>query len=530
MPAKFLKYILPVIILFQMVMFAQEKEIVAYYYGGAAYNSFYVKNIKTSGSADKITVLIYAFAVPGPDSTRAIVPLINSNLDYEQPYSPAMSIDGIADDSTQPLRGLFNQLKKLKTENPKMKIMLSIGGWGGCNYYSDAALTAESREKFVDACINEFILGNLPVKGNAGGLKAAAGIFDGIDLDWEFPLSGGPEGTHYNKNDVEDLTELLALFRKKLDAVNPDLLLTIAIAADKPNLNNYDIKGIQQYLNWFNLMTYDFHGSWNNAAAHHTNLLSSPLDTTDNGAEHSFDKSVKYFIDSMGVNSRKIIPGAGFYGKCWYNVDSVNHGLYQPGSDSAGIYKEGSGDYSNLRTFESKGYNYYWDSLAMAPWLYNPEKKIFWTFDDPKSIALKSRYVDAYNLGGLMFWELSEDDSTGTLVNTIFTSNMPDIKFDKNKDEKSSPSVKIVQPDETDAIYTGSNVIINTTQADNGSTILKVEFYVDDMSIGYDTKAPFDWVWFNVPEGRHKLKVVATDSNGHKAVSKIKNVMVKAGI
>jgi len=518
--SKFLKVILLIFFSSQIILFAQKKEIVAYYPGGGfGSHAYLVKNLKTSGSADKITVLIYAFGIPSPDSAGNVVTKINPYSDYVQQYSSGMSIDGIADDSTQPLRGQFNQLKKLKEEYPDIKILLSFGGWGGGTYFSDAVLNSCSRETFVDDCINKFILGNLPVVNGAGGKGSASGIFDGFDIDWEFPISGGPEGTHNNKNDKVNLTKLLQLFREKLNAVNPKLILTAAVSADKPNVNNYDIKTDAQYLNWFNLMTYDFHGSWNNATAHHTNLLSSPQDTTDNGAEHSFDKSVKYFIDSLGVSSRKIIPGAAFYGKCWFDVDSVNNGLYQPGKDSSGVFNGGFGNYSELKNAESLGYKYYWDTLAMAPWLYDSQKKIFWTFDDPKSIALKSRYVDAYNLGGLMFWEISEDDSMGTLVNTIYNRNMPDVKISNNNSNQNYPSIKIIRPENTTPIIAGSNLIINTSTSDKGSKIVKVEYYGDDVSLGFDTHAPFDWAWFNVPKGKHNIKAVATDENGNKKIS-----------
>ena len=517
---KSIKYILLFILSFQVIMLAQKKEIVAYYAGGDSYNSYFVKNIKTSGSADKITVLIYAFATPGPDSSGNIIAHINPYIDYQQVYSSSMSIDGVADDSTQSLRGQFNQLKKLKAEYPKIKILLSFGGWGGGTYFSDASLTSKSRELFVNDCINKFIIGNLPKIKNAGGNGVAAGIFDGFDIDWEFPVSGGPEGTHNNINDKENFTKLLALFRKKLNLINPKLILTAAVAADKPNLNNYDIKSAEKYLNWFNLMTYDFHGSWNNTTAHHTNLLSSPKDTTDNDAEHSFDKSVKYFIDSLGINSKKIIPGAAFYGKCWYDVDSANGGLYQPGRDSSGVFKDGFGNFSNLRTIESMGYKYYWDGLAMAPWFYNSKEKIFWTLDDTKSIALKSRYADAYNLGGLMFWEISGDDSIGTLVNTIFTRNMPDLIIKGSRIDKKFPLIKIIAPNRLEIIKHGSNFIINTSELFHSDLIAKVEFFVDGVSIGYDTKAPFDWVWFNVPKGRHKIQAVAMDKMGKKNISR----------
>jgi len=514
-----IKNILLFILFSQVILFAQKKEIVAYYAGDDIYHYYLVKNIKTSGAAEKLTTIIYAFAVPGKDSTGKIIVMINPYIDYQQIYTSDMSIDGIGDDSIQALRGQFNQLRKLKTEYPHIKILLSIGGWGGGKYFSDAALTSESRETFVDDCINKFIYGNLPVINNAGGNGAAAGIFNGVDIDWEFPVSGGPEGTHNTPKDKENLTKLLALFREKLNEVNPNLLLTEAVAADKPNLSNYDIKAEAKYLNWFNLMTYDFHGNWNNATGHHTNLLSSPLDTTDNSARLSFDKSVKYFIDSLGVNSKKIIPGAAFYGKCWFDVDTVNGGLYQPGKDSAGVFSGGFGNYSNLCNLDSLGYIYYWDSLAMAPWLYNPAKKIFWTFDDTKSISLKSHYVDAYNLGGLMFWEISGDDSMGTLVNTIYTGNMPDIKNIKIVTEVNSSFVNITQPQNMDTISSSSNLIIETN-SQNNSSIIKVEFFVDSRSIGYTTKAPFDWVWFNTTEGKHEIKAKATDINGKEFTSK----------
>jgi len=503
-------------------LIGQKREIVAYYPSwGALHQNYLVKNLKISGSADKITVLIYAFAVPAPDSAKNIVlKHLNPNVDYQQSYSADMSIDGIPDDSTRPLKGQFNQLKKLKAEYPNLKVLLSIGGWGGSTFYSDAALTAESRNIFVDDCINKFILGNLS-KNSTGSRKGiAAGIFDGFDIDWEFPVKGGSEGTHNNANDKENLTKLLALFREKLDEINPELILTAAVAADKPNLDNFDIKNIQKYLDWFNLMTYDFHGNWDKATAHHTNLLSSPNDTTDNGAKLSFNKTVKYFIDSLGVNSKKLVPGAAFYGKCWFNVDSTNNGLYQTGTDSAGALENNPGNFTNLCMLESNGYKYNWDCLAMAPWLYNPGKKIFWTFDDQKSIALKSRYVVAYNLRGIMFWEISEDDSIGTLVHTIYTRNMQDIKINKTHPGKSYPSIKITQPKIADTFSTGSNIIINTSEIDKGNSVIKVDFFGDNVFLGYDTKAPFDWVWFNIPRGRHKIKATAIDENGNRKTSK----------
>ena len=139
---------------------------------------------------------------------------------------------------------------------------------------------------------------------------------------------------------------------------------------------------------------------------------------------------------------------------------------------------------------------------------------------------MKSRYVDAYGLRGLMFWEISGDDSAGSLVNTIYTRNMPDIKIDKVRRGKSIPVISISQPRNEAAFSAGSSVIINTNETGRKSRVIKVEFFGDNVSLGYDTRAPFDWVWFNVPGGRHKIKAVATDENGNTKTSNTVTIIV----
>lgn len=514
---------------YQIVMFAQKKQIVAYFpEWGVPQQHYFVRDIRTAGSAGKITTLIFAFIEPRPDSSGNIVPgFMNPYYDYAETYSSENSIDGLPDDSTQPLRGEFNQLKKLKAMYPDLKILISIGGWTGSGYYSDLALTPESRERFVDDCIDKFISGNLPADSGAGGKGVAAGIFDGFDLDWEFPVSGGNDGTHHNINDKENFSKLILLFRQKLDSVNPGYLLTAAVPADKPNIDNYDLKKDQENLNWFNLMTYDFHGGWDKVAAHHTNLFSSPSDTTDNGAERSFDKSVKFLLDSLRIESTKIIPGAAFYGKGWKVSDTLNNGLYQPGSADAKELTEVSGTYRELIKLLDKGYQYHWDNTAMAPWLFNPVKKIFWSFDDSKSVALKARYADAYNLGGLMFWEISGDDSAGTLVNSIYTRNMPDIKIDSTNKNEGVPSIKIETSGDAKSSNGNKNIILTALPHNSGGEIRKVEFFGDDSSLGYVTTPPFNWVWFNVPKGDHIIRAEATDRYGNKAFSEAIKISVK---
>ena len=222
-------------------------------------------------------------------------------------------------------------------------------------------------EKYLLKTVLINYLGNLAVDSTGIKKGIAAGIFDGFDIDWEFPVKGGPNGTHYNANDKENLTGFLKIFREKLNAINPHLMLTAAVPAAKPNLDDYDIKSVQKYLDFFNLMTYDYHGSWDKVTAHHTNLFSSPADTTDYSSQLSLDKTVRYFIDSLGINGSKLVPGAAFYGKCWFNVDSTNNGLYQPGIDSASAPENYLGNYSNFNSLQLNGCSYFG-----IPWLWRP--------------------------------------------------------------------------------------------------------------------------------------------------------------
>lgn len=506
-------------ILFSSIIQAQGKEIVAYFPGfSSSRHAYYVKNIEKTGSAGKITILNYAFAVPDPDSSGNIIPKINAYAAYQEIYSAEMSIDGIADDPTQSLRGNFNQLRKLKKKHPGLKILLSIGGWGGSKYFSDLALTHESREIFVNACIDLFIKGNLPIENNAGGEGCAEGIFNGFDLDWEFPISGGPEGTHYSPNDRENHTALFAIFRERLNSIDKNLLLTAAVSARSWEFWKYNFNRDQQYLDFFNVMTYDYHGIWDSITGHHTNLLSSPNDP-DVG-EESLDRTIRYLLDSAGVKNDKIVPGAAFYGKGWIDADSINHGLYQSAKTDTARTRIRFKNYTDFSDIANEGYRHYWDDYSMAAWLYNQNNKKFWTYDDIRSVALKARYVYAYNLRGLMFWAINGDDTLGTLVSTIYNRNMPDITTYTIRSNNELPLIAVTEPDNNSVNYTkNSNVIIKTNTHDKDGDIVKVEFFIDDNSIGYNTIPPFNWAWFNTSSGKYKIKAVATDNNGGRTSS-----------
>ena len=382
------------------------KEIVGYFTEWGVYRrDYHVKNIVTSGSANILTAINYAFAGIGDDLKSKI---LDPYADFNKRYDADESVDGVADTVAQPLKGNFNQLKKLKAMYPNIKVLISIGGWSESDKFSDAALP-ENRVDFVGSCIDMFIKGNFdPANG-----VVQAGIFDGIDIDWEYPAARGATD-NFRSEDTQNFTALLAEFRSQLDAIDPNLLLTVATPASEEYYGKIELNKIHPYLNWINIMTYDFHGSWEPSGPtnHHANLYASSSDPSI--LPMSADGSVQGYL-AAGVPAEKIILGVPFYGKGWASVSNVNNGLYQDaGRIPRGTWEKGSEDYKVLK---NKGYPGFWDDESKAYWIYNGNT--FWTYDNERSIDSKMKYINAQSLGGVMFWELSGDDADGTLVHAM---------------------------------------------------------------------------------------------------------------
>jgi len=207
------------LLLFSFAAQATEKQLIAYYpEWGVHLQPYYVKDIVSSGAAELITVLNYSFVIPAPGPDGDVVcTLDDPEAAYLKSYHGAISVDGAADTTDDPVRGQFNQLRKLKAAYHDLKIVIAIGGWTGSVWFSDAAADANSRQAFVASCIDLLLDGNLPLVNGAGDPGSAAGIFDGFDIDWEYPITGGDSGTHHSSNDDVNLTELLAEFRRLLE-------------------------------------------------------------------------------------------------------------------------------------------------------------------------------------------------------------------------------------------------------------------------------------------------------------------------
>lgn len=403
---------------------AGSKRLLGYFAQWGIYGRGYrVKNIDTSGSAAKLTHINYAFGnvrnnrcevgvtIPTNESTGAGG---DAFADYTKAFSAAESVSGTADTWDQPLRGNWNQLKQLKAKYPQLKVLISLGGWTWSRGFSSAA-RPENRQAFVASCIDAYIKGNLPVTDGAGGQGVAAGVFDGIDIDWEYPVACGLSCG--SAEDNANFTALLAEFRRQLDAVRPGLLLTIAAGAGIDKIRVTDPATYHQSLDFINLMTYDFHGAWESKTNHHSALFTSPRDpSTGDQKFYNSNDAIEAFL-SRGVPASKLSLGIGFYGRGWTNVpNGGTNGLYQTGSAAGGTYEAGIEDWKVLKNLNWPVYS---DNDAMATWMYNGTT--FWSFDTPELIRTKMGYVKTQNLGGAFFWEFSGDDATGSLVNAMKT-------------------------------------------------------------------------------------------------------------
>jgi len=276
------------------------------------------------------------------------------------------------------------QLQALKARNPRLELLVSVGGWGADNF-SDAALTYESREKFASSAVTL--------------MKRFA--LDGIDLDWEYPGQPGP-GIKFRTEDKENFTLLLKQMREQLDALGKErkrkYLLTIASTGGR-YFEHTEMDKLHVYLDWFNVMTYDFFGSWTKTTGHHTGLYPKG------------EEFVKQHL-AAGIPPDKIVLGAAFYGKEWSGMTPDNRGLGQP-------YEKFVGDVPFSQLPDKQGFVRYWDSAAKAPYLWNKETATLISYDDPESLREKARFVKRHHLGGIMFWEYSHDPAE-VLLGTLY--------------------------------------------------------------------------------------------------------------
>ena len=361
--------------------------------------NFNIANLQANGVADRLTHLNYAFG--GVNSSGCFI--ADSWADYQTPYLPT-----ITGPYTGPLYGNFAALQQLRQLHPDLKVLISLAGADG---FSAAAATEAGRQAFVSSCIDLFISGNV-----APGISAA-GVFDGIDIDWEFPTAA----------DKPNVTLLMREFRKQLDTLGhgnrQHYLLTMFGPAGEQNFSNIELANVARTVDFYNVQGYDFHGTWETSTNHASPLFDSRQDPA-RADNFYLDYTVNGFLKA-GVPARKLVLGIPLYGRGWTGVPNVNHGLYQASTGPAPfdpadyLQTPGVQTYLTLSTATSNGYTSYFDRQRLAVWLYNDASQTFWSYDDPKTVALKTIYIKGRHLGGAFVWAVKDDEANATLIKTM---------------------------------------------------------------------------------------------------------------
>ncbi|MBV9271334.1 MAG: glycoside hydrolase family 18 protein [Candidatus Eremiobacteraeota bacterium] len=373
--------VLTVVVLSAMTedVYTQPHHVVAAYYMG----DVPVSTIP----AQSLTDVIYAFGEPGAGN--------------------------ICRAASQTQNNTFAQLRALRAAHPHLRLLVSIGGWARAPQYSDAALTPRSRAAFARSCVDAFV---------------KAPQLDGLDVDWEFPVHGGVPQNPHRPQDRNNVTALMLELRSQLDALgranHRHYYLTIATPTGRwqyggrydPS-DSYDLAAIARIADWLNVMTYDMNNIFSPYSSFNAPMYEDPNDPTpkEQSKWDNVTGAVRYY-EQHGVPADKIVLGMAFYGRGFSGVSSKNAGLYSK-------FKSGFPEtpWRNVKQqfFTDKNWQRHWSATAQAPWLYNRKTNVFFSYDDPHSMAIKATFVRSAHLRGSMFWVFGEDDDQASLLRAL---------------------------------------------------------------------------------------------------------------
>ena len=427
---------------------------------GTYYANSNVADLQNNGVASVLTHLIYAFAKPVANGSNVNCALADSYADYQKnvPQVPG------ATPATAPLQGNFGALVQLKQLHPNLKVLISIGGWNPPTYntlFDQAASTQAQRQAFVGSCINMFIQGNI-----ASGVSTGT-LFDGIDLDWEFP----------NANDTANFTALMTEFRNELNTLSQTTGKTYQVLADlaagpstpgaAPDSGNdggydtIDIAGLNGVLDFMNVDGYNYAGDWSNATNDASPLYDEPASPLY-GKGDTIDATVQYYL-AHGASPAKYTMGFPLYGAGWAGgLTSTNSGMYQnatgvtdptgattpngtspvpnangvgncstgdnQGSPAAGcdvLLTDGLATYGTIVNLLNNGFTSSYDSTRCATRMFNATTATAFSYDNAQSVQCKVNYIKEYGLGGGYVWALKDDDPSGDLTKALATDLNP---------------------------------------------------------------------------------------------------------
>jgi chitinase len=358
------------------------KVIGAYFPGGAAAR-YPISRIP----ADKLTHLFYAFATI--DEGRCV----SRNADAS---------------------AHFAAFAKLKQRHPGLRTLISIGGWNAGGF-SDAASTARSRKRFVASCMALYF-------------DTHRGSFDGVDIDWEYPVYGGPPEIGARPQDRRNMTLLAREFRRQLRTLGKkrgqSFLLTAALPAGRLQstgpydpARSFELDELAEVLDFINLMTYDMGTSFSAVSSFNAPLnevaadpLAKPMRRWNNVAG-----AIDYYRQ-QGVPAHKLVLGVPFYGRGFRVSSAANDGLYQPYTETFS-----PGDWRDIRNtlLSDPDWEQHWHPVAQSPWLFHRGERKFVSYENPKSIAIRAQLARDRGLLGVFMWELAGDDEQHGLLEAM---------------------------------------------------------------------------------------------------------------
>ncbi|CAF3644436.1 unnamed protein product [Rotaria sordida] len=284
--------------------------------------------------------------------------------------------------------GFFERFNAWKSVNKNIKTLLAVGGWDmGMKDFAGIVKSEKTMKSFAESSIKYL----------------RKHKFDGLDLDFEYPGVDWRDSPREDKQKFTKLCEILyETFEKDAEKNGYErLLLTAAVAAAKVNIDKaYEVDKLVPVLDWFNLMTYDFHGSWDQNRAHH-----SSLNSKDGGNDDTMyiDFAVKYF-QKLGMPANKMMLGLGTYGR---------------GDTPAMPYTGFKGENGFVAYYESciqivcEKMKETWDAKQLVPYIAGPYNQPKAGVENVRSMKYKANYIKQNNLGGAMIWTLDMDDFRG---------------------------------------------------------------------------------------------------------------------
>ncbi len=413
-----------------------------------------------------------------------------------------------------------------------VKVLASIGGWSMCKHYPEVAADPAKRAKFVAGCQQLIAMG-----------------FDGIDFDWEYPNDAGMNIEHYSAADYTNFAVLLEAVRA---AIGPNKLMTSCFSPALNKLQGFDWPRLNNVLNYFNMMTYDYNGGWSNKAGHNSPLYEYP------GQEYpgfSLDATTKG-LRALGVNMSKVNLGAPFYGRGVITNGTADlhtptvkraetvqpDGPIQTCADYTNWAKDvwdGTPNYSYIlnTTGSGSGWTDHWDDVAKVP--YKTKGNFFLSYDNERSVAAKAQYIKDNSLAGVIIWQVYADmvNMTSNTVpkgKLIYCPNTRSPLVNKINEVFASggsgtnvpPVVNITAPANNATFTAPANITLQAAASDTDGTVIRVDFYNGATLLGTDSTAPYSYVWNGVPAGNYAVKAIATDNKGASTTSAAVNLVV----